>query len=179
MGNVSLADASLSPAVIKHLVRATTPFERVTMACPHEKLRSFTFSDGKQIKLCPDCSAFDAARSAVLRYKPDGQENIAALALELAPEWLAQLQERERVQLKSLASEHHGHDPHLVSYSGLAEDFADVVAKQKGTPEAHHYAVSGLQMRRTKEENNERMRQERLKQSQAKELIRIQCRGKA
>lgn len=142
------------------------------MGCVHEHLRSFTFSDGKQIKLCPDCYVFDAARSAVLRYKPDGQESIAAVASEATIEWLTQLPDKERSALRSLASEQHGHDPHLVSYSGLAEDYADVVGKQKGTPEAHHQAVSLLQNRRTLEDDRERKQQERQKQAQERNRIR-------
>jgi hypothetical protein len=46
--------------------------------CQHPRLRSFTFSDGQTIKLCPDCTKFDGKRYSVLnngKTKPAGNAN--------------------------------------------------------------------------------------------------------
>jgi hypothetical protein len=34
--------------------------------CFHDRIREFTFSDGQVIKMCPDCTQFDAHRREVL-----------------------------------------------------------------------------------------------------------------
>lgn len=34
--------------------------------CTHDRLRSFTFADGNNIKMCPDCTRFDGKRYEVL-----------------------------------------------------------------------------------------------------------------
>lgn len=37
------------------------------MNCFHDRVKEFTFNDGQTIKMCPDCTYFDNARSELLR----------------------------------------------------------------------------------------------------------------
>lgn len=40
------------------------------MSCTHENIKSFQFKDGQTIYCCPDCTAYDNHRIAVLAGKP-------------------------------------------------------------------------------------------------------------
>jgi hypothetical protein len=69
------------------------------MSCTHENLKTFQFKDGQVIYCCPDCTAFDLHRSAVLAGKStkamvikednpeediDGEESFSGVEAEIA-----------------------------------------------------------------------------------------------
>jgi hypothetical protein len=41
-------------------------------SCTHPSLRQFTFRTGETIRMCPDCTEFDAARKTILNPPPKG-----------------------------------------------------------------------------------------------------------
>lgn len=47
------------------------------MSCTHENLKSFKFKDGQVIYCCPDCTAFDTHRIAVLAGKAPKAKAVA------------------------------------------------------------------------------------------------------
>ena len=58
--------------------------DRSINECEHPQLKSFTFSTGQTIRMCPDCTKFDQYRRAVLagsKRKVNG-ENITTIFSE-------------------------------------------------------------------------------------------------
>lgn len=148
------------------------------MGCSHPRLKAFSFADGQVIKSCPDCSTFDASRSKVLRTKPEEQPTVKVSAETAVAEFLARVGTKNLRTLEALNAVDHGHDPHVTSYSGLAEDFADVAGKQTITPEAHQKAVCLIRSPDlSPEENRDRSKEIRAAKSAAKLEMRKKLYG--